>query len=76
MAKTTSITKSLSMKFNTFQYGNSDLFVSMTRELEEGDDPRKEGDELAKQVIKEFAETKAFLDEVDISFYKLPQSFK
>lgn len=76
MAKFESITKSLSMKFNTFQYGNSDLFVSVTAKLEEGDDPSEVGEMVSQQVLKEFTESKSILDECDISMYKLSQAFK
>lgn len=73
MAKIKEITKSLSMKFATAQFANSDLFVCMKAELDDDDDVSVVSAELDTLLYKEFAESKAVLDGADISFFGLPQ---
>lgn len=75
MAKVKEITKSISMKFGTFAFANSDLFACVSMTVEDGDDPMdvsRQVDQLLDQAV---SETKAVLDEKDINFYKLPQKF-
>lgn len=73
MAKIKEITKSLSMKFATASFANSDLFVCMKAELEDGDDASVVSAELDELLFREFADSKAILDGADVSFFGLPQ---
>lgn len=63
------------MKFNTYDYANSDLVIAVEAEIESTDDLTEASDRITQVMVDDFFSTKAVLDEVDVTAYKLPQIF-
>lgn len=76
MARITSMTKSMALKFKTYEYSGADVFNTITIELAEGDDPKVEGTKLLNALMAEMYEYKAIVDEVEPTFYMKPESVR
>jgi hypothetical protein len=70
--KVTHLTKATSIKVNTLQFANADIYVSATVELADGDDPKEAGTYLQKTMEAEVKEIKDFLDSADPQLFKKP----
>ena len=71
--KITSLTKSWIIKMQTYDFHSTDIYFSLTANLDEGDDPTESGRLLSKELHKQVEETKEFLDSLDPAIFKLPK---
>lgn len=72
--KKPTITKSIAVKFKTFDYSSADIFVSMTSELEETDDVKEAGTELVQMLLEEVKEIKGIMDNLNPQIYAKPET--
>jgi hypothetical protein len=70
------MTKSIIVKYKTFDFSSADIFTSMTMELAEGDDVKEAGTKLMEAVTEEAFEIKGYMDQIDPQFYKKPKSIQ
>ena len=76
MAKIKEITKSINIKFKTFDYSTADIFLSVKAELGDTDDAEEVSNHLTERLAALVFEDKAVWDEVDPQLYNKPRCIK
>ena len=76
MAKIKEITKSINIKFKTFDFSSADIFMSVKAELDENDDFDEVSEHLTEKLSALAFEDKAVWDEVHPQLYNKPKCIK
>jgi hypothetical protein len=72
--KVTKITKTMMLKFKTYDFCSADIIISMDGSVGENEDPKEAGTKLTAALMEEVYEYKSILDEVDPLLYARPKS--